>query len=915
MIYFLMMATVMTLSSLQANEKFKQVQELGGITEYSHNDNGLTVLLKQDKSAPVVTVMITYNVGSRNEVTGTTGATHLLEHLMFKGTDKYNRAAGTGMDGMLQNRGAQLNATTWLDRTNYFENLPSQHLELAIDIEADRMRNLWLREEDRAPEMTVVRNEFERGENSPFGSLNKAIWSTAFIAHPYHHSTIGWRSDIEGVPIEKLRAFYNTYYWPNNATLTVIGDFDTANALALVDKYFGAIPKSPHPIPDVYTKEPEQLGQRRVEVNRAGRLGALGVAHKAPEGTHEDTPALDVLSTILSDGKTARLYKSLVDEGKATNVFSQQYYLKDPSIFSSFAFLAPGASHDEVEEIIMAEYDRIKEEGVTDDEVERAKSKLIASTKFQRDGSFSVASVINEWIAMGDWTYYVKYEDLIDEINAEDVKRVANTYLNKKTSTVGYFIPEMPGGAARRGASPSPRSEFDTKVYYRAPGTENNEEGITSPTFGQNNEPTKVSKSVKEKKVRGIRVITNQTGVEDVVTLRGSFEAGDVFNPENNSMVSSLVAEMLDQGTTKRDKFVISEELESMGAQVSFFSGTINTQFFARFLKQDLDKVVAIIAEQLREPAFNADELEKLKKRMAGGLQRQLENTGAMAGGELSRIVYPNGHPNYSVTVEQQLEDLEKLSVDDLKAFHKKYFGPKSMVVVGTGDVDAKAVQKAIGDAFKGWKGGTTFKNTAPKAPASTKTEKDVYMADKTSVSVNFAIPVGIDSNHPDYNALYLGTYVLGGNFSARLMSTVRDQEGLTYGINSFVTGATLTDGHWQVTATFAPDLLDKGIESTMTQLEKWVKNGITAEELEAKKQTVNGSYQVQLATSGGMAAAILSTVNRRKSISYMDKYLEEIDALTLKEVNDAIKKYIGLNRLVIVKAGTIPRAEPESAE
>ncbi|MDZ7693772.1 MAG: pitrilysin family protein [Balneolaceae bacterium] len=225
--------------------------------------------------------MVTYNVGSRNEVTGTTGATHLLEHLMFKGTDKYNRENNTGIDALLQNKGAMLNATTWLDRTNYYENLPSEHLELVVDIEADRMRNLWLREEDRQPEMTVVRNEFERGENSPFSALNKEIWASAIIAHPYHHSTIGWRSDIEGVPIEKLREFYDTYYWPNNATVTVIGDFNKSDALSHIKNYFGLISSSPEPIPQVYTQEPEQKGARRVQVKRAAQLGVVGIGFES----------------------------------------------------------------------------------------------------------------------------------------------------------------------------------------------------------------------------------------------------------------------------------------------------------------------------------------------------------------------------------------------------------------------------------------------------------------------------------------------------------------------------------------------------------------------------------------------------------------------------------------------------------
>ena len=263
-------------------EGFTYVKTVGGIQEYTLDSNGLQVLILPEHSAPVVTFMVTYHVGSRNEVTGTTGATHLLEHLMFKGSEAYNDAKGNSVKQFLERVGGVYNATTFLDRTNYYANIGREHLDGYMAIEADRMRNLWLREDGRKPEMTVVRNEFERGENSPIQSLIKEIFHSAYVAHPYHHSTIGWRSDIEKVSIEKLREFYDTFYWPDNATATVIGDVDPATALGLVKKYYGVYPRAPKPIPQVYTEEPEQTGPRRVVVKRAGQLGVVAIAHKVP---------------------------------------------------------------------------------------------------------------------------------------------------------------------------------------------------------------------------------------------------------------------------------------------------------------------------------------------------------------------------------------------------------------------------------------------------------------------------------------------------------------------------------------------------------------------------------------------------------------------------------------------------------
>jgi zinc protease len=426
------------------SEGYTYVKTLGGISEYTLDANGLQVLVLPEHSAPVVTFMVTYRVGSRNEVTGTTGATHLLEHLMFKGTENFNRAKGNSVDQLLERVGANYNATTWLDRTNYFANLGKDHLEAYVAIESDRMRNLWLREDDRRPEMTVVRNEFEIGENNPIQALDKEINSAAFVAHPYHHPTIGWRSDIEKVSIEKLREFYDTFYWPDNATVTVIGDIDTPAALALVKKYYGAIPKAPHPIPQLYTEEPAQSGPRRVTVKRAGQLGVVGIAYKTPDARHADMPAIQVLGSILTSGKNSRLYRALTDKNLTTSVSADIGFFHDPSLTTVYASLAPGATHEKVEKITLAELARLKKDGVTAEEVDSAVSQLIASSAYARDGAFAVASNLNEYISSGDWTLYLTLDEAIKKVTPADVKRVANEYFNEDQSTTGWFIPVLP---------------------------------------------------------------------------------------------------------------------------------------------------------------------------------------------------------------------------------------------------------------------------------------------------------------------------------------------------------------------------------------------------------------------------------------------------------------------------------------
>jgi len=420
---------------------FTYIKSVGGIHEYQLDANGLDVLIKPDTSVPVASFQVTYRVGSRNEVTGTTGATHLLEHLMFKGTDHFNRRKGNSLDQYLESVGAGYNASTWLDRTNYFATLRSDNLDGYVAIESDRMRNLWLRESDRHAEMTVVRNEYERGENDPSAALATEVYASAFMAQPYHHSTIGWKTDIERVPIGKLKEFYDTFYWPDNATVTIVGNVELQKALELIKKYYGSIPRAPHLLPAVYTEEPPQTGPRRVTLKRAGELGSVLIGYKGPAGLDADMPALSVLSSILSGGENSRLSRALLDKSLVTYAEADIQPTHDPGLFLIDVGLAPQITHEQVEKAILAEIDEVKKDGVTAEEVKRVVSQYRAEQAYQRDGTAGTAGALNEWIATGDWTQFVSYPARVSAVTPADVQRVAQRYLNEDQSTTGWFVP------------------------------------------------------------------------------------------------------------------------------------------------------------------------------------------------------------------------------------------------------------------------------------------------------------------------------------------------------------------------------------------------------------------------------------------------------------------------------------------
>jgi zinc protease len=422
---------------------FVHMQTKHGFEEYTLTKNGLTVLYRHDTSAPVGGLMVTYLVGSRYEATGHTGATHLLEHLMFKGSKRFPKVRGMSVIDRLEEKGARMNASTWFDRTNYYEVLPQQHLEFAIELEADRMRNAVITEKDKQEELPAVQSEYAMVKNMPTEELETHIWATAFQAHPYHHSTIGWLSDVENVSLQRLKQFYDTYYWPDNAVVSVISPFDRSTTLGLVKKHFEKVPRAPFAIPQPYTQEPEQTGPRFVDVRRAGTTNIVSIAFKVPEARHTDTTTLLVLEEILGAGrKSSRLYKTFVDSRLAVSAHVNYWPFHDPSLFAISVELAPGVQHEKVQELILKELKRL-EDGVTPDELHQAHMAVRTDLARSQDGHLSALSVLNEAIATGDWRFYYDLPAKLKKVASNSVVDVARRYFSENGMTVGYYRSTM----------------------------------------------------------------------------------------------------------------------------------------------------------------------------------------------------------------------------------------------------------------------------------------------------------------------------------------------------------------------------------------------------------------------------------------------------------------------------------------
>lgn len=898
----------------KTDSKFTKVKELEGVEEYLYGPNGLQILLIQDNAAPVVTVQMVYKVGSKNEVPGNTGSTHLLEHLMFKGTEKYNKKNGNSIDAELTRIGAQMNATTWNDRTNYYETIPSDKIELALDIEADRMRNLLLLKEDKEAEMTVVRNEFERGENNPNSLLSKEIWATAYIAHPYHHPTIGWRSDIENMPIEVLRNFYETYYWPNNAVLTVVGDFTKENLFPLVDTYFGKVSRSTDSIPKPYTEEPPQYGPRRITVKKPGETSVISVAYKIPGVSHEDVPALGVLAELLGSGTSSVLSKAFIDSGKAFYAYASASDFAENGLFTVNLGFDPAKDIDSLNTDLLTTLEKVKKDGVKQSDVDRIVSNLNAQTILNRDGSGSIAAELTEYIAGGDWTDYINESKKRKKVTAADVDRVAKKYLVEDQSTTGHFIPKN-AGTNEGNASAEAKSYAETQgmEYYRNPElfgqAENNPNSISKSETKPTTAESDVSKDEKEfgrKTISGIDVITKKTGAKGFVTVAASFPIGGYFDDASNRMIPDLTTAMLSKGTLKNDKFQFSEKLEQLGVNIYVGSDSDHVNVSFKCLSKDVETVVALMAEELREPLFDAKEFELLKTQYIGNMQQGLSDPATRGNIALTQALYPKGHPNYSTSIEESIEQIKNAKLEDIKSFYKKYFGAAGMHLVAVGDVDDKQLYKALEKSFANWKGGVKRTTKAYDVQKGNGKTEIITIPEKPSAELFIGEYTGLRRDNADFIPFYMGNYILGGGFSGRLMLTVRDEAGLTYGIYTRHSGYTFAGGYWFANASFNPELFAKGKEATMEQLTKWVKEGVTEAELEKSKTNIIGSFKIGLSTTTGMAGNVLSVVERGEQPEYIYEYPNELEAVTVKQVNEAIKKYIDLDQLVIIESGSL---------
>lgn len=891
-------------------EGIEKVTTVEGITEYQL-DNGLKVLLFPDQTKPQITVNITYLVGSRHEGYGETGMAHLLEHMVFKGTPNH-----PDIPAELSSHGAQPNGTTWYDRTNYYETFTAneENLRWALDLEADRMINSYVAAEDLESEMTVVRNEFEMGENSPSGILNERVMSTMFLWHNYGQSTIGARADLENVPIERLQAFYKKYYQPDNAVLTVAGKIDEMETLEMIKEYFGPIPKPTRKLFNTYTRDPVQDGERLVTLERVGEVQVVSAGYHIPPGTHPDYYAIEVLTEVLSNEPSGRLYQALVETGKASSQYGYCFGLKEPGVIYFGADVLKEKSLEEAKMALLDVLDNMKDNPVTQEEVDRAKTSILKQFELQFNDSRVVGLYLSEFIAKGDWRLGFLFRDEIEQVTAEDVQRVAEYYLKPSNRTVGMFYPTQKPDRVE-----IPEVEDVSALVANYKGREVADQGEAFDASPANID----ERSNRYAAASGIKyILLSKENRGNAVTGRLFLRFGDAEALEGLSAVSDLTAAMLNKGSQNRSRQEIKDAFDQLKANVSFGGGGTAVSVSIDTEGPNLLEVIDLIGEVLKTASFPEEEFKKLVEENLASLEESSADPMSIASREFGRLVSPFDDPDhvrYTPTFEEEIAALKAVTIDDIKSFYENFYGASDATFSIVGDFDETAVRNKIDEVFGDWKSPQPYARIPTPFEATDGTEKVVETPDKANAMFFGGLRMPINDSHPDYAALTMANYMFGGGFlNSRLATRLRQQDGVSYaagsGLNAHPTDESAL---MYIYAIFAPENKEKVEIGVKEEMERVVAEGYTQEELDAAKSGWLQNRSVNRSEDGSLVGTLSSHLFFDRTMQYDADLEAQVESLTLDQVNGAVAKYFDYSKLVAAKAGDFEgaKAKMEAAQ
>jgi zinc protease len=883
-----------------ASAPVQQVRSIEGVTEY-RLANGLQVLLYPDDSSSTVSVNVTYRVGSRHESYGETGMAHLLEHMNFKGTPSHPKI----MDE-LSSRGARANATTAYDRTNYFETLPASdaNLEWALGMEADRMTHSFIAKKDLDTEMTVVRNEFESGENNPANVLRERVLETAYLWHNYGHPTIGARADIEGVPIERLQKFYHTYYQPDNATLIVTGKFDQKATLAYIGKVFGAIPKPSRVLPNFYTVEPPQDGMREVTLRRTGSQQVIDEAFHVPADAHPDSVSLNLLAALLNERPAGLLYKRLVETKLAVSASVELESMYDPGFLMISVTLPKDGDLAAVRRELSSIIETVRAHDFPQDELERVRNDQLNGYERLLNSSPEVAANLSENVAVGDWRLLFWDRDQLKKVTVEDVKRVASVYLVDSNLSVGMFIPD--DKPTRAVITPAPK--FDTLFagYTGQAAVAEGEHFVATPENIESRVKRGTAGPIKTayliKKTKGDRV----TGVI-------SLHFGDVRTLENKADTGVFTAALLMRGTKEHSRQEIQDELTRLKATMRVSGGAPGVIVSFETPQSNLEETLSLISEVLRKPAFPAADLEELKRDSLSRIDAARTDPNAIAGLAMRRSLspYAPGDFRYVPTLDERVAAVRAVSIGDVESFYKQFYGASNAEAALVGNFDGAAVTRELAEHFGAWKSPSPFERPVGIFKMTASDYKTFATPDKANAIFLVGSNLKLRDDDPAYPALKVGDEILGGGIlNSRLATRIRQKDGLSYGVGSQLSADSLDPvGSFSIYAISAPQNTAKVESDAKEEIAKVLADGFTPSEISAAKSGILSARTVNRSSDAALARDLAEHLYLNRDFSWDADFEKGIDAATPEAIHKAMQHFIAPDQFVTIKAGDFTKS------
>jgi zinc protease len=878
-----------------------KVTSVEGITEY-RLDNGMRVLLFPDASKPTVTVNVTYLVGSRHEGYGEAGMAHLLEHMLFRGTEK-----NPDVKTAIRNHGGDFNGTTSNDRTNYFETMPAtdENLRWTLEMEADRMVNSRVSRQDLDAEMTVVRNEFERGENSPGRVLEERVIASAYLWHNYGRTTIGSRSDIENVPIERLQAFYKNYYQPDNAVLIVAGKFDEAKTLGWIKETFGAIPKPSRRLIPTYTEEPTQDGEREVTLRRVGDNQILMVAYHVPSGGDPDAVPLNVLGSILDDAPAGRLYKALVETKKAISVRVENNQLHDPGYLLITAEVRKEGSLDDVRQTTLRVIEELVKEPPSKEEVDRVRTSHLKDFELMFNNSQRVSRIMSEWASMGDWRLMFLDRDRTEKVTPQDVARVAKDYLKPSNRTIGQFIPTD--------APP------DRAVIKPAPDLSamlNNYTGRAAVEQGEAFDPSPANIDARTQRVtlaNGMKLIllpkkTRGGAVSAVISLH----YGDEKSVFGKGTAAQFAGAMLMRGTQKHTRQQLQDELDKLKVQMGANATATDANVNITTVRASMAAALRLAAEVLKQPSFPEAEFEQLRQALLGRTESTLREPQALAPQAMRTHFnrYPAGDPRHASTMEEDIENYKKVTLDEAKRFYTDFLGASDAELAVVGDFDPAEIQKIAEEEFGSWKSPKPYHLVLRARDRVETVNHMIETPDKANAVFAGGFTLEMNEDDPDYPALMLANDMFGGDLKSRLFARIREKEGLSYGVRSgFNASVRSKFAQFAVQAICAPENILKVEAAFKDEVAKLLKDGFTDAEVAAAKQTYLDDRTLGRSQDAGLARILARNAQFGWTMAREAEMDRKVLALTTAQINETVRKYFDPASISYFKAGDFKKA------